>query len=227
MYRRKRIKMLDVGSGSSGLLYSLSLAEVLEFGIGVEVSRSRVKFANSWGKSLKTTKVKNICSDFVKYETKKGYYDLCVCTTGSFLFFYPINKNYPKRVLNKMISALKNNGKIIMEMKTYKHILEVCKKNKNVFKTWIEYEQNNPYRYELIYYTYYPRTKCPDWKEVYVRRDGGLYDKKSQRLKIYDKKELRQLLSKAGFRNINFHSDWVGKTRNMNSDKIIVVAEKL
>lgn len=55
----KRISAIEIGSGSSALLYSLSKANILMEGVGIELAKKRWEFAEKWKADENLTQVKN------------------------------------------------------------------------------------------------------------------------------------------------------------------------
>lgn len=226
-YFDKKIKVFEACSGNSRLLYRLYIDGILEEGVGVEISLSRVNFAQDWKQDFPDIKVLNICEDVIEYEPKRDYYDLAVCITGAFGYFYPINISYPEILLKKFNSLLRKDGYLLLELYQHVDTIKFCKMNdKSEFFSWKELPESDPFRFYLTKYTFYEMEKCLECKEIFIRRDGYIDDSKSEVLRIYSLDEIGKMIKENNFEIQDVFSDWDKKEYRPLSNSMIIMAKK-
>ncbi len=113
---RRNLRVIDFGSGNGRLLVALALEGMLDLGIGVEISQSRVAFAQQWTADLNLNSiVHNVSADALEFANfERGTFDLSVCITGAFGYFKPIRERAPVELLNKMRVAVIPGGHLLM-----------------------------------------------------------------------------------------------------------------
>ena len=227
-YFNNKIKVFEACSGNSRLLYRLFMDSILEEGIGVEISSSRVVFAEEWKKQFPEAPVSNICSDIIKFEGKEDYFDLAVCITGALGYFYPIDKLYPDVLLSKLYKMLKKDGFLLLELYQHVNDIKFCMMNEvKELKRWLELPESDPFRFYLTKFLYHEIERCLECKEIFVRRDGYIDDSKNEVLKIYSIDEISNMLTVKGFKIENMYSEWDKEENSASSDKLIIMARKM
>lgn len=71
----KHLSVVEIGSGSSALLYALSATKMLKHGYGIEISRSRFDFAELWKSEENYTCVENSNSNFSETKMAASKYN--------------------------------------------------------------------------------------------------------------------------------------------------------
>jgi len=224
----RKLKVFEACSGNARLLYQLHINGIIEQGTGVEISSSRVKFAEEWKKEFNGANITNICGDMIKFEPQKEHYDLAICITGALAYFYPIDIAYPKILINKFSTMLKSGGILLLELYQHANGIKFCMLDeKKEFNTWVELPESDPFRYYLMKYIYHEKEGCLDSKEIFIKRDGFIDDSKNEVLKIYSLDEIRQLLENTGFKIKDIFSEWDKKKYNDSDEKLIIVTQKI
>ena len=227
-YCDKKLKVFEACSGNSRLLYQLHMDLILEEGTGIEISRSRTDFAEEWKKEFPGVKVSNICQNLIECQVPDEYYDLAVCITGAFGYFYPIDTSYPDLLLNKFNKLLKSDGCLLLELYQHVNTIEFCKmNNKHEYNNWVELPESDPFRYYLSKYTFFVLERCLESKEIFIKRDGYIDDTKKEVLKVYSLREVNIMLEQNGFKLEGAYSEWDKKEYNDQSEKLIIMARKI
>jgi len=223
----EKAKIFEACSGNSRLLYRLYIDDLLQEGKGVEISSSRVNFAEQWKKDFNQANIANICEDIIEYNIKEQYYNLVICITSAFGYFYPIDETYPSILLDKFKDMLQKDGYLLLELYQHPKVIEFCKMDDNKkMKRWIELPEDDPFRFYLTEYTYHESQNCLEGKEIFIRRDGYIDDSKREIIKIYPYEEIKGILEGKGFSIEGAYSDWDKKEYDINADKLIIIAKK-
>lgn len=224
-FPEKKIRVLELGSGNSKMLYALELAGVLEKGYGVEISRSRHEFAEKWRVDAGFRNVENVCANALDIDYGRfGKIDLCLCVDLAFQFFEPIEKGSALRILKEIYSILVNGGKIILELDGCDRILRRLEDGSA--RIWEEFAEPDPWRYSLWDCSYDAAEKFLTWKKTFIKRSEYGFSENTQILRIYRKEEIGNLIKQAGFSNIGYCSDWTGAGYIDDTSEYIVVGQK-
>lgn len=215
------INVFEACSGNSRLLYSLSLAGLLEMAIGVEISETRHNFAQLWKADLGIHNVHNECADVTYFaEPPNSWLDLVVCLSNAFLYFEPIHKKAPRWFLEVASKGLVHDGKLLLEIRDYHREIEFCKKWGR-FGNSIEFEDGDPFFKMEQMYSYDSKKKFLTVSNYFARRDGFTSDN-TEVFRIYTDEEIRQLLNKCGFKDIQIYPDWVDPPEVF--DRMVIVS---
>lgn len=227
-YFNHKIKVFEACAGNSRLLYKLYLNSALEEAEGVEISTSRFDFAQDWKNEFPGANVVNVCANIIEYQAKKEYYDIAVCITGAFGYFYPIDNSYPEKLLNKLYDLIRVDGYILLELYQHSKDIEFCRMGKNnEINRWVELPKSDPFRFYLSKYIFYEKENCLDCREIFIRRDGYIDDTKNEVLKIYSMDEINKMLIKSGFEIKDIHGEWNKEKYDNRSEKLIIMAKKI
>tara|TARA_R100001086_G_scaffold142415_1_gene74842 strand:+ start:1054 stop:1860 length:807 start_codon:yes stop_codon:yes gene_type:complete len=219
-----KINVLEIGSGNSKFLYALEQNNLLEEGYGIDVSKSRVEFANYWKEDLKIKNVFNINKDVLKLDFEIfPQFDLIYCVDLAFQFLSPVEENSDTILLNKCLQKLKENGKIILELDDHSSIIR--KMDNNQIKVWQEFEEPDPWEYLLWNCLYNEEEKFLNIEKTFIKRDLTEVSKNKVSLKIYSKHDIVKLLKERNFYNIKIFDHWE-KSGDTDLDEFIVMGEK-
>lgn len=223
-----RLNVLELCSGNSRLLYALAIKGYLNFGVGVEVSGSRYRFAEKWREDLgyDCDMIDNINMDVMAYESERKDFDLVICLDGSINFLYPVREDGVDTVLDRTVGSLKKDGLVIIEFITRKKVIEQCMVNGNKLRSWEEYPDTDPFVYMLSDYRYHPESGIVEHEEVFVRRDGYIDYGKNYSLKIYSPEEICSLMSRHGVKVLEMYDDWDLNPYDEGKKIIICVGRK-
>lgn len=216
LFPRKKIMVVELGSGNSKTLFALEKAGLLKKGYGLEISKSRHKFAQLWKKENGFGLVENLNEDVLKTDFSKfGSFDLCFCVDLAFQFFEPIQKSSALRILKQIHKQLTPGGKIILELDGVARIISRMRNNE--VKLWEEFSPPDPWRFSLWDCKFYPSKGFIDWRKIFIKRNEfGIFENKAV-LKVYKKNDLRKLLNVAGFSKVAFYANW--KAAKFKDDK--------
>lgn len=224
IFDSKKINVVELGSGNSKLLYNLSINNVLNYGTGFEVSKNRYEFAEKWKKDLKINNVNNVLDNFLnigKYNLKS--IDLFFMVDLSFQFCEPIEKYSERNILFQIYNLLNNEGKLILELDGCGKIIKSSKINN---KIWEEFNFEDPWQFSLWNCSFDEKNKFLNWDKIFISRDDNKKDFSSVTLKVYNKKEIKELLCDVGFKKITFYQDWDFNEMKDDETEFIIIAEK-
>lgn len=225
LFPKKRISVLELGSGNSKTLFALEKAGVLEKGYGLEVSKSRYKFAELWKKEWGFTRVENRNVDVLKVDFQRyGNFDLCFCVDLAFQFFEPIERGSALRVLKSMYKQLIPGGKIVLELDGCERILS--RMRNGTVRLWEEFAPADPWQYSLWDCSLDPKNNFMHWRKVFIKRNEFGRSENEAVLGLYKMDGIKKLLKEAGFSKIGFYGDWTEKEFRADTGEYIIVGIK-
>lgn len=223
----RKVRVLDIGAGNGRLLVSLAQNGLLEWGLGVEIAKSRVEFARRWVTDLGLDNVEMKCADvlacdFSAYES----FDLAVCITGAFGYFRPIRASAPSELLALMKRGLEPSGSTLLEV--YKLTYErrqMLNLTHGKLKTWHVLPPEDRFAYYLDDYEYFPEQNILRHGKICIGRDGSIDAGRFEVLAYYTATELADQLRNAGFPNAEIFGDFEdGRYDEATSSQIVVLA---
>lgn len=220
----RKINVVELGSGNSKTLYNFSINNLLNYGFGFEISKTRYEFAEKWKKDLKIENVKNILDNFLNlknYEIKN--IDLFFVVDLAFQFCEPIEYGSEKNILFDIYNLLNENGKLILELDGCSKIINSSKINN---KIWEEFDSSDPWQFSLWDCNYNEKNGFLNWDKTFISRNENKKDFSSVTLKIYKQTEIEKLLNEVGFKKINFYQNWRFGKMEDDGTEFIIVAEK-
>jgi hypothetical protein len=215
----KPVSMIEIGSGSSVLLYKIAQKTMLTKAMGVELSKSRSEFAEQWKKDEGYEMVENVNKNFVDVEMGTELWDWFVVIDNTFTYLFPEDPNYPSLLLKKALDGLNKGGRIIIDFINYARRMPDIE-----YKSWSAFTANDPYSYGLY------SNKITDGinrsESIFIKRDGS-ESNKIELCKVYSLEQLTTLLSTHGFTvdevfaTFDEHAFIAGE-----SERLMVVARK-
>lgn len=224
IFGNKKINVVELGSGNSKTLYNFSLNNLLNYGFGFEISKTRHEFAEKWKEDLKIKNVKNILDNFLNiknYEIKN--IDLFFVVDLAFQFCEPIEDGSEKNILYDIYNLLNKNGKLILELDGCSKIINSSKINN---KIWEEFDSSDPWQFSLWDCNYNEKNGFLNWDKTFISRNENKKDFSSVTLKIYRQTEIKKLLNEVGFKKISFYQNWNFGKMEDDGTEFIIVAEK-
>jgi SAM-dependent methyltransferase len=206
----RKLRVIEFCSGNGRLLVTLALKGMIDFGIGVEISKSRVAFAQRWIADLGLDHVKIALADGLTFDRCQDHsFDLAICITGAFSYFHPIRENAPAELLGKMRKALTSDGQLLLE--TYQ-IPEKRKQmlllNGGKLRLWQSLPPQDPFAYYLDDFEYSDEEDVLRHGKIFVARDGTIDAGREEVLKYYTDEGLSVLLKQQGFNEIVTYGDF-------------------
>lgn len=214
------ISILEVGSGSSALLYACAQRELLLRGMGIELSESRYKFAELWKRDDGYEMVKNINSNFCNVDMGSSLWDWFAIIDNTFTYLHPESPSYPSQLLQKAFEALKEHGWLVIDFINY------SKRIPNLdFRQWSSFSQKDPYAYGL--YSHKIEGGINKTESIFINRDGN-ESRKLEFSKVYSLEELTQLVSSCGFHIEGAFASFDNKPFvPEESERLVLLARKL
>jgi len=218
--------VLEVGSGNSKLLYALERNDLLNYGVGYELSSSRVEFANRFAKYVGSSKVVNLCEDFLEHDTNSESFDLVIGVDIVMQLIAPVAKDNDKKFLDKVYHSLKYGGALILELMDFSDIIKMDELSINKLRLWKEFDSFDPWQYGLDKFTINGDDVI--WDKIFISRDRSIDDSVFQNiLRHYTFKTIHEKLCAAGFLSVNIHQHKYWETEgDIPKDEYIVSAVK-
>lgn len=207
---KRKLRVIEFGSGNGRLLIALALRGLLEHGVGVEISQSRTAFATQWNADLNLPNIRSICDDALTFDDfESESFDLAVCITGAFAYLRPIRESAPAEALAKMYSALAPNGHVLLEL------YQMPEKRKQMLalsdgklRQWHPLPPEDSFAYYLGDFEYFEDRKTICHRKTFIGRDGRIDTGRVEVLSYYDQDELSSLLRQQGFENLKAYQDF-------------------
>lgn len=215
----------EVGTGNGRLLIALAQGPCV-FAEGIDVSASRIAFAQRWAEDLKLKAVRFTVADGLVHAPAQQV-DCACCITGAFGYFDILAPDGGRRLLQQLAASVKPGGWLVLEVYTHARDMKLMHaQNMTELRTWRELPASDPWQYYLSYIVFDPATKVLQHYKTFIRRADGFIDRKKEALRLYTEAELRAELARAGFKVTGFFSDWDGNPANPDSELQIVVAQQ-
>lgn len=211
--------VLEVGSGSSALLYALAQAGCLREGLGIELSRSRHEFAERWKRDEGETRVTNVNGSFDEVEMASSRWDWFAVIDNTFTYLYPEDASYPAQLLGKAFKTLNREGRVLLDVINY------AKRVPGVdYRQWAQFADTDPYAFGL--YSSRVENGINSDESIFIKRDGSQWRKREQS-KVYSLTELTSLLESCGFVVDEVFGNLAEQPyAALESDRLVVVAGK-
>jgi len=219
-------RVLEIGTGNGRVLIALKNRRVIDSAIGVDISKSRIDFAERWiADEGLSDSIKVIREDILNFKSF-GLFDVCIIVTNAFGYFDAIKEGLSSQVLDYVRKSLKPGGLLIMEL--YNHVEKIRQCNARDDRTiryWNYGNSSDPWRYHLHQVKYDEKRKIRKHKKIFVNKNGQIDNSKYEELRLYSADELEGLLRSSGFKDIEFYGDWNSRPYFEGSQYTIVFAK--
>ncbi len=208
---KRKLRVIDFGSGNGRLLVALALKGMLELGIGIEISQSRVAFARQWAEDLGLNSIiHSVATDALTYDNfERGTFDLSVCITGTFGYFKPIRESAPVELLGKMRESVAPNGFLLFELyqmpEERKKMLAL---NNGILRTWQPLPPEDRFAYYLDYFEYLEDRRVLIHGKTFIGRNGVIDADRIEVIAYYTDIEFADLLRQNGFDGTKAYGDF-------------------
>jgi hypothetical protein len=207
VYRGTPLKVLELCSGSSRLLYALDAMGLLDAGYGVEVSASRHGFAELWKTSRGATRVHNTHAAVGDYKFPVRGFDLIVMIDGALSYLYPCDPELPPRLLRQAREHLAPSGAVLCELDVLSTTQLETMRRDGATRVWARGDARDAFRYALY------ETVPVSWERMVVRNTSTYLPRatvdertKQELYKYYAVAEMDALMRAAGFRASHYGS---------------------
>lgn len=222
------IKVLELGSGNSKLLYQLAVQKLLNQGYGIEVSKSRFDFAEKWKKDLQINNVENINENILDIDIERfSGIDLFICVDNALQFLEPIKKNSVVELFSRLSEILHKDGYVVLELWSMHNILKNIYINNGIYKTWQEFGDFDPFSHSVESLELDDENYVVWNKHFLHRHDLTKNSYMKNILKPYSPKEISRLLTDTGFRDIRIYKNFEFEPYEYNHDEYVVIAKKV
>ena len=182
----KPISLIEIGSGSSVLPYTIAKRNMLTKAKAVELSQSRYEFAEQWKKDEGYSMVENVNNNFVNVEMGESEWDWFIVIDNTFTYLFPEDPEYPALLLEKAFKCLKPGGQLIIDFINY------ARRSHDVeYKLWSAFMENDPYSSGL--YSNKITGGVNRSESIFIKRDGS-ESKKTEFSKVYSLEQLTTTL---------------------------------
>lgn len=214
------LSVVEVGSGSSALLYGIAEKRELKCGIGIELAQSRFDFAERWKLDDGYHAVTNINQNFASVDLESSAFDWFIVIDNTFTYLYPEDTSYPEQLLRQAFNALRPGGRVLLDFINY------AKRKPDVnVQQWNEFPKSDPFSFGL--YAHKISNGINATERIFIKRDDGGVSRKLELSKVYSLDEISELLSECGFEVSEVFSDFNEEPYHANSsERLVVVAER-
>ena len=203
----RRLKVLELCSGSSRLLFSLHQRGILEVGVGVEVSPSRHRFAEAWKSALGAASISNVLGSVENYELPDIDFDLIVIIDSALSYLYPCDPGLPRLLLQRCRARVAPGGLALFENEILDDEQIRALKRDGAIRFWTKGAEQDRFKYSLY------ELQPVDWDNMvfrnstcYIGRGTQPEAQKQQLEKYYRVAELTELLAGCGFEAHHYSS---------------------
>ncbi|MFZ2491223.1 MAG: class I SAM-dependent methyltransferase [Thermoanaerobaculia bacterium] len=223
----RKLRVIEFGSGNGRLLVALALRGALDQGVGVEISRSRVQFAESWAGDLVLANVRNVAADALTFDDfGDEEFDLAVCITGAFGYLHAIRETAPSEILKKMRRAVRPGGKVLFELYQIPALRrQMLLLNDGRLRLWNPLPEEDRFAYYLDDFEFWPEQNVLRHGKIFIGRDGSIDAGREEVLRYYEQRTFESMLGAQGFVDQDSRSDFQGGPyREGDSATLVVTA---
>ena len=201
-------RVREVACGNGRLLVELARRGVLSDGLGVDIARSRIAFAEEWARAAGMSHLRFGVADALADELGSGW-DAAVCITGALAYFEPIAAGSTAALLGRLRESLAPNGLLLLELYPHPEYLPLLAAAGGSIRLWKELGAEDPWRFYLSHLELDETGRVLSHEKTFVHRTTGEIDQgRSERLRLFTEDELGALLAEAGFSAVAFHEGW-------------------
>ncbi len=192
--------VLDVGAGSSCLLYSFANSGNLSHGIAIEPARSRHVFAERWRLDSHYENVENLCTTLDQISPRPASADMVLCLDNTLSYMYSQDDQYPQLMVTTAAKWLRPGGILVIEVLDYVRMPR--------YEKQIETPQDPRFCSSSYYIELLQDGTVISTTTVYPR-NGGAPIKKQDGAKCVRKECLAEYLGNNCFTNVRFFTEGV------------------
>jgi SAM-dependent methyltransferase len=217
-------RVLEVGTGNGRLLIELGRRGALTEGLGIDLARSRIAFADDWARDLDLEHLRFEAGDVFERDYEPESYSAAVCITGAFAYFDPLVPGSALRLARLLHHVLEPGGLLVLELYPHPSERALLEATGREARTWKELDADDPWRYYLSRYELDGDVLTHE--KTFIHRTTGEIDEgRRERLRLYTPEALESLLSEAAFREIRLFDGWTQEPYR-SGDQLVVIALK-
>jgi len=111
--------VVEVGAGSSCLLYSFAESGILSHGIGIEPTHSRYEFAEHWRRAIGYENVENLCATFQEVPVRRAAVDMVLILDNTLSYMCSGNEGNLQITVTLAFQWLRVRGMLVIEVADY------------------------------------------------------------------------------------------------------------
>jgi SAM-dependent methyltransferase len=207
--------VVDVGAGSSCLLYSFANSGNLSHGVAIEPARSRHQFAERWRLDGGYDHVENVCATFDQILPRRASADMVLLLDNTLSYMYSQNERHPQLVASMAAEWLRPGGILVIEVLDYASMPR-CEQ-------YIETPLDPRFR-ASSYYIELLTDGTVISETTSHPRNGNAPIKKRDGAKCVRKEHLAQVLENVGFTDIRFFTEGVPWLKDATYPHCVAVA---
>jgi SAM-dependent methyltransferase len=216
------LRVLEIGCGSGKLLFRLEREGMIEYGVGLEVSRSRCRFAAQFAKNCESKKVSVRNEDFIEADLYGELFDVVIGIDVVTNLIGAISKNHTQEMLAKAHSCLVYGGGVVLELMTCEREINFIRQSEGgVYRTWKRFDESDPFRYGLDEITQDTQSNVV-WIKEFVARDGAISSFRNI-LKPFSKTVIEKEASAVGLK-CEFFKSWTDNDDTADQEYVVVLS---
>jgi SAM-dependent methyltransferase len=200
-------RVLEVGCGNGALLLALARRGAIDQGLGLDLARSRIAFAEAWAADEGASGLRFTAADALTAPLGDEPYAAALCLTGAFAYFDAVAPGSDAQLLERLAAALGPSGLLVLELYPHHRTRAIVEAGGGHAQLWRELDPADPWRFYLSDFTLSDGV-LSHRKTLIHRHDGTVDSSRSERLRLYDDAELHALLAAAGFEPPTLHEDF-------------------
>lgn len=229
-------RLLEIGSGSGRLLIEMVTRGMIHGATGIDLSGSRVQFAQKWSQDLGLQEdLRFVQASVFDYDDIPESYDVAACLTGTFGYFDAIRKDGVLTVLQLMQRLLRRSGAFVVELYNHPEVFVAQQQGLIDIKKWKELPQDDPFSgfWSKMTILHTDTGLFVRHEKQFVRRERGEINAKVEFMRLFRPREFLQLVDSSGFTVESVHGVWDGPDQfadwyhmDIPAEKSIVVLRK-
>jgi SAM-dependent methyltransferase len=109
-------RVLEVACGNGRLLIELARRRVIAGGLGLDVARSRIAFAERWAEDEGCDTLDFVTGDALAFELSRASFAAVLVITGAFAYFEPLAPGSETLLATRLYQALEDDGLLCLEI---------------------------------------------------------------------------------------------------------------
>ncbi len=219
--KKKKLKVLEIGSGSGKLLYTLEKNNLIEYADGFELSNSRSIFSKKFGEYLGSKNVKIYNEDFVDSFLGEKKYDLIIGIDVVINLIAAVNESYLDLFFIKLLNHLEYDGVIIMESMILDREFEAIRESENnILRTWKRFLDSDPFKYGLDEMSIDSNLNLI-WKKFFISRNSSEESTFTNILRPLSKNDLNKISKKYDL-SVQFFDNWMDNDDTIDQEFVAI-----
>jgi hypothetical protein len=149
--------------------------------------------------------------------------DLIIAVDVVLQLISPIYDQAEKDVLSLVYEKLKPKGYFLLELWDFNNLINMIGlANDNVLQLWEEFPPADPFEYGLFSLKIDSNGYIV-WDKIFIKRDNNEKSIFSNILKPYSKKQIKNILSEVGYKNVEVFDRWSLFDDGVDGEYIVLV----